>query len=80
MNFYRQNPDFVRFSETLKQGIWFLGVACWLFGITDRSLASFADGYLSAIEIMQLFTATFFFACWLLLKPYTTMSSEPSRD
>ena len=57
----------------LKNGIWLLGVASWLFGITDRSIASFSDGYLSAIEIMQLFTASFFFMSWLFLKPVTSL-------
>jgi hypothetical protein len=57
------------FLGTLKNGIWLLGVSCWLFGITDRSIASLSDGYLSAIDLMQLLTATFFFISWLFLKP-----------
>jgi hypothetical protein len=64
-----QTSDATDFLETLKYGIWLLGVLSWLFGITDRSIASFADGYLSALEIVQLFTASFFFASWLFLKP-----------
>ena len=65
----QQTSDATDFLETLKYGIWLLGVLSWLFGITDRSIASFADGYLSALEIVQLFTALFFFASWLFLKP-----------
>lgn len=57
------------FLGNLKSGIWFLGISSWLFGITDRSIASFSDGYLSAIDIMQLLTASFFFVSWLFLKP-----------
>lgn len=57
------------FLGNLKQGIWFFGVSSWLFGITDRSIASFSDGYLSAWDITQLFTAAFFFVSWLFLKP-----------
>lgn len=53
----------------MKRGIWLLGVSSWLFGITDRSIASFADGYLSALDIVQLFTAGVFFVGWLFLKP-----------
>jgi hypothetical protein len=53
----------------LRNAIWLLGVSCWLFGITDRSIASFADGNLSAWEIIQLATASFFFVSWLFLKP-----------
>jgi hypothetical protein len=57
------------FLGNLRWGIWLLGISSWLFGITDRSLASFADGYLSALDITQLFTASFFFVSWLFLKP-----------
>lgn len=64
------------FVARLKSCIWLLGVASWLFGITDRSIASFSDGYLSAIDIMQLFTASFFFLGWLYLKPVTSFSNE----
>ncbi|KAB8316522.1 hypothetical protein SD81_025370 [Tolypothrix campylonemoides VB511288] len=52
-----------------KSGIWFVGIPSFLFGITDRSLAAFADGYLSPIEIIHIFTAGFFFLTWLFLKP-----------
>ncbi len=57
------------FLKDLKRGIWYLGLSSWLFGITDRSIASFADGYLSALDITQLFTASFFLVSWLFLKP-----------
>ena len=57
------------FMDYLKNGIWFVGISFWLFGITDRSIASLSDGYLSAIDIAQLFTAAFFFVSWLFLKP-----------
>lgn len=53
----------------LKNGVWFFGISSWLFGITDRSIAALSDGFLSALDLMQLFTASFFFAGWLLLKP-----------
>lgn len=57
------------FVFNFKNGIWLLGVSSWLFGICDRSIASFADGYLSAWDLIQLFTATTFFIAWLTLKP-----------
>ena len=63
------SSDAAVFLETLKNGIWLLGVSSWLFGITDRSIASLSDGYLSALDIVQLFTASFFFVSWLFLKP-----------
>lgn len=57
------------FLGKLRNAIWLLGISCWLFGITDRSIASFSDGYLSALDLVQLFTALFFFISWLFLKP-----------
>ncbi|MDX2232805.1 MAG: hypothetical protein NW220_24455 [Leptolyngbyaceae cyanobacterium bins.349] len=53
----------------IRNSIWIFGIPSWLFGITDRSLAAFADGYLSPIEIFQLVTASLFFLSWLVLKP-----------
>ncbi len=64
------------FLWMLKTGIWSVGTASWLFGISDRTLAAFMDGYLSAIDIIQLFTAAFFFVSWLFLKP---MRSRATR-
>jgi len=57
------------FLGKLRNAIWLLGVSSWLFGITDRSIASFSDGYLSALDLIQLSTAAFFFVSWLFLKP-----------
>jgi hypothetical protein len=57
------------FLGKLRNAIWLLGVSSWLFGITDRSIASLSDGYLSALDIVQLATASFFFVSWLFLKP-----------
>lgn len=57
------------FVSNLKNGIWLFGISSWLFGITDRSIASLADGYLSALDLIQLFTAATFFVGWLFLKP-----------
>jgi hypothetical protein len=53
----------------LKRGIWILGISSWLFGITDRSIAAFSNGFLSATDLVQLFTASFFALSWVLLKP-----------
>jgi len=65
----QQSSETSLFLSSLKNGIWFLGISSWLFGITDRSIASLSDGYLSALDIAQLFTAAFFFVSWLFLKP-----------
>ncbi|KYC41399.1 hypothetical protein WA1_22140 [Scytonema hofmannii PCC 7110] len=58
-----------QFVGNFKNGIWLFGISSWLFGITDRSIASFSDGYLSALDLTQLFTAATFFVAWLFLKP-----------
>jgi hypothetical protein len=65
----KKNPENEDFPQTLKKGIWILGTTSWMFGISDRSIASLADSYISAIDLIQLFTASFFFVSWLFLKP-----------
>ncbi|MBN3890815.1 MAG: hypothetical protein HWQ43_17220 [Nostoc sp. JL31] len=70
------------FIDQIKSSIWLFGIPSWLFGITDRSIAAFTDGYLSPIEIFQLFTASFFFVSWLYLKPEESFNSndlDPSQ-
>ncbi|NJL63763.1 MAG: hypothetical protein HC903_20395 [Methylacidiphilales bacterium] len=64
-----QPTESKEFVGNLKNGIWLFGVSCWVFGISDRSIASFSDGYLSALDLTQLFTAATFFIAWLFLKP-----------
>lgn len=63
------------FVHNLRNGIWFFGIPSWLFGISDRTFASFADGYLSTLELVQLFTASFFFLSWIYLKPEVGLNS-----
>lgn len=53
----------------VKNGIWSLGIPSWVVGIADRGVASFADGYISAAEILQILAAAFLFISWLYLKP-----------
>ncbi|MGD1910775.1 MAG: hypothetical protein ACFB2X_07940 [Rivularia sp. (in: cyanobacteria)] len=68
----QKSPEMKGFMGNLKNGIWLFGVSFWVFGITDRSIASFSDGYLSALDLIQLFTAATFFVAWLFLKPSST--------
>ncbi|MBW4571717.1 hypothetical protein PI95_021355 [Hassallia byssoidea VB512170] len=72
-----QSPDSKQFVGSLKNGIWLFGISSWVFGITDRSIASFSDGYLSALDLTQLFTAATFFVAWIFLKP--TSKPQSSR-
>ncbi len=53
----------------VKMGVWSLGVASWMFGITERSLAASVDGIVTASDLVLLFTAGFFFVGWLFLFP-----------
>lgn len=59
----------------LRNSIWIFGIPSWLFGLVDRGISAFTDGYLSPIEIFQLVTASLFFLSWLILKP-TINSAE----
>jgi hypothetical protein len=70
------NVEIALFIDQIKSNIWAFGIPSWLFGITDRSIAAFADGYLSPIEIFQLLTASFFFLSWLYLKPEESFNSN----
>lgn len=72
--------ELIAFLVNLKNGIWLMGVSSWVFGILDRSVASLADGYLSAIDMVQLFTATFFFVSWLFLKPSSLKLVPQTRE
>ncbi|MEM1394070.1 MAG: hypothetical protein AAF757_16370 [Cyanobacteria bacterium P01_D01_bin.116] len=60
----------------LRSGIWLFGIPSWLFGIGDRSFAAFADGYISVVEVIQLFTASLFFASWLFLRPENSLDNH----
>ncbi|GET40091.1 hypothetical protein [Microseira wollei] len=64
-----QSSEVSIFLRNLRSGIWLVGISSWIFGITDRTIAALADGYLSAWDIIQLCTASFFFVSWLFLKP-----------
>ncbi len=67
------------FATKLRNNIWSLGIPSFIFGIADRSIASLTDGYLSAIELVHLFTASFFFISWLSLKPEKSLNSGGLR-
>ncbi len=64
------------FIDQIKNSIWLVGIPSWLFGVTDRGIAAFTDGYVSPTEFIHLFTASFFFLSWLYLKPETSWDSD----
>ncbi len=59
------------FISKFKTSIWLLGIPAWIYGIVERSLNTFADGYLSSLEFFHLLTTSLFFLSWLYLKPET---------
>lgn len=64
-----QSTQLSIFKANLRNGIWILGIPSWVFGVADRSLAAFADSYISAVELAQLFMTAFFLVSWIYLKP-----------
>lgn len=70
--------EFYQFINRFKIRVWFLGIPSCLFGITDRSIAAFADGTLSVTEAFQLLTTAFFFVSWLYLKPENSLDENTS--
>jgi hypothetical protein len=78
---HTENPlDLMPFLANLRNGLWLLGLSSWIFGILDRSFASFSDGYVSAIDIAQIATASFFFVSWMLLKPASKKLTSPTAE
>jgi len=75
----QQDSEVTTFLPMLQKGIWLFGIISWIFGLTDRSIALFSDGYLSAVDIVQLFTASFFFISWLFLSPFLIARSPGDR-
>jgi hypothetical protein len=61
--------EFPLVFANFRNGLWLFGIPSWLFGIVDRSFAAFTDGYVSSIELIQLFTASFLLLGWISLKP-----------
>lgn len=54
---------------TIKLGIWYLGIAAFTFGLTDRTYAAFADGHVLSLDLALWFTAASVFVGWLFLRP-----------
>lgn len=71
-----QRFKFINFPLTFKNAIWLLGATAWFFGIVDRAVAAFADGYLSWQDGIQLGAVIVFFLCWFYLKPRSNSGSR----
>jgi hypothetical protein len=68
------------FIYIFRSGVWVVGIPSWLFGIGDRTIATFADGYISILEVVQLFTTFFLFVSWLYLKPELSLDSSSNNS
>lgn len=75
-----QSAEVQFFLNQLKNGIWLVGIPFWLFGITDRGFAAFADGCLSATELVQMLMTTFLFISWLSLKPEAPVEASVEAE
>jgi hypothetical protein len=66
--------EITTFLASLRSGLWFLCLPAWMFGTVERSISSLADGFLSALDITQVFTAFVFLIFWLFLKPISNFN------
>ncbi len=57
--------------QTIKTLVWCILLSGFLFGIPERFTALFSDGWLSAPDLTQLFTASFFMVCVVILIPFS---------
>jgi hypothetical protein len=71
---HKQATEPYSFIVKLKNGIWSLGILSWLFGITDRNVAVFADGHITTVEFLHLLILSFLFVGWLYLRPEKSLS------
>lgn len=75
-------------KSMLVNSIWLAGIPSFLFGVVDRGIAAFADGYLTGTDISQFLLAASLFVSWLYFKPDNSASeafaftpaSEDSSD
>ena len=79
INTNNYSEEFILHVAKLRNSIWNFGIASWLFGITDRSVAALTDSYLAPLEILQLSIASFFLMSWLFLKPEVDTDSTDLR-
>ncbi len=66
------------FTNQMKQGVWCLGVAAWIFASLERAIAIFSTSYLHLASLTQLFPPILFLLTWLFLKPEVTPTPIPT--
>jgi hypothetical protein len=73
-------PEATQLLSPLRNTVWVTGIFSWLFGVSDRSIAGFADGYLNGVEFGNLLLTLLFFLGWLYMKPESKFESRPITD
>lgn len=56
-------------ATQLQGSIWNFGIFCWVFAVSERSYAFFADGNSFAMKLAQLFLVSLLLIAWICLKP-----------
>jgi hypothetical protein len=62
----------------LRNSIWLLGIPSFLFGVSDRGFAALSDGYVSFVELFNLFATSCLFLSWLYLRPEESLNWDNS--
>lgn len=62
-------PKSMDAMDKLRYGTWIFGIFSWMFAVSERCLASFADGALSAPELILIMLVLSLSVVWIYLKP-----------
>ncbi|KAM3100508.1 alpha/beta fold hydrolase [Phormidesmis sp. 146-12] len=64
------------FLKRFRDDAWEFGLIACLFAIVDRLVNSFTDGFVSAIDLAQIFMICLLTICWAFLKPTEAEEEE----
>ncbi|MBW4516135.1 MAG: hypothetical protein KME11_13050 [Timaviella obliquedivisa GSE-PSE-MK23-08B] len=65
----------------VRYGVWLFGIFSWMFAVTERCLACFADGALSAPELIPISLVFSLCIVWVHLKPrHSEAESSPIEN
>jgi hypothetical protein len=66
----QQNPALTRLSiNSIRTNIWILGNILLSFGVFDRAVSIYSDGFVTGQEFVQLVIPALLLVCWFYLKP-----------
>ena len=75
----RRSREAFLYTARLRNSLWLFGIPTLLFVIADRSMTALADGYLTTLELSQVFVTSFLFVSWLCLSPNKSLSRDDLR-